>query len=414
MAAVAGSKGRIRPTASGHISKRFVDQASIAADVLNGELSSHRAASFLLERSGLREVGVDTNMVCNLRCTYCYLNDREEQKGTLDLGVAANFLESCLASGAKLIAFIGKEPLADGRALTLARQLKSIPHGERFRTGMVTNGTLIKRQLAQLSEANLDYLDVSLDGFSEQNDVVRGEGAFDAAIAGLRAASNANVANDLAVTSVLHMQSQARYVEFATEMFDLGVTTCFSSPVLNFATSNTRGVLPLALQMDAVVRHYERLTAWASKQNLTMAEERQVLIDLPYRYSWMMLSEGRIEAKDVFQDAYEAHFWQPDSAIPVFVKLNFLPQSYWRAFRMTHDGRLLLNMDLAAHRDYRAVSDPLNDPSRAWWSGGRAGEAKAVLTGFFDQILGALGRSAPECDRELDGQFRAMRPLVAA
>jgi uncharacterized Fe-S cluster-containing radical SAM superfamily protein len=414
MAAVAGSKGRIRLTAPARSSARFVDQASIAADVLGEKLSSRRAASFLLERSGLREVGVDTNMVCNLKCTYCYLNDREEEKGTLDLGVSGDFLETCVSSGAKLIAFIGKEPLADKRALTIARHLKTLPLGKKFRTGMVTNGTLIKRRLAQLSEANLDYLDVSLDGFSEQNDFVRGEGAFDAAIQGLRAASNANVASDLAVTSVLHMQSQTRYVEFASEMFDIGVTTCFSSPVLNFATSNTRGVLPLALHMDAVVRHYERLAGWASKQNLTMVDGRQILVDLPYRYSWMMLSEGRIEAKDVFQDAYEAHYWQPDSAIPVFVKLNFLPQSYWRAFRMTHDGRLLLNMDLAAHRDYRAVSDQLDDGSRAWWSGGHASEAHDVLSGFFDQILGALGRSAPECDRELDGQFRAMRPLVAA
>lgn len=414
MAAVAGSKGRIRLNAPTSSSTRFVDQASIAADVLAGELSSLGAASFLLERSGLREVGVDTNMVCNLQCTYCYLNDRDEEKGTLDLGLAGDFLESCLDSGAKLIAFIGKEPLADERALTIARNLKKLQLGKQFRTGMVTNGTLIERRLARLSEANLDYLDVSLDGFSEQNDLVRGVGAFDAAIQGLRAASKANVASDLAVTSVLHMQSQTRYIEFASEMFDLGVTTCFSSPVLNFATSNTQGVLPLALHMDAVVRHYERLAAWASKQNLTLADGRQILVDLPYRYSWMMLSEGRIEAKDVFQDAYEAHYWQPDRAIPVFVKLNFLPQSYWRAFRMTHDGRLLLNMDLAAHRNYRAVSDQLDDRSRAWWSDGHASEAHDVLAGFFDQILGALGRSAPECDRELDGQFRAMRPLVAA
>jgi organic radical activating enzyme len=409
MAAVAGSKGRIGSLLLSDKSPYFLDQALLVREFSRGHLSSDEAARKLLAKSRLREIGVDTNMVCNLKCSYCYLNDREEQKGTADLNKVADFLIDGIGFGAKLIAFIGKEPLADNRALTIAERLNEQHNRNKFRVGMVTNGTKIHQRIERLKEVRLDYLDVSIDGAKPHNDAVRGGGAFEQALSGLRMAAQANIASDIAVTSVLHAKSVTDYHEFIEKMFEVGVTTCFSSPVLNFATTNQNEVDGLALSPERVMGHIEGLITWAARNRVSTGTEKQLLVDLPYRYSWRFLADGIFEAGDVVQDCYEAHYWQPDAGVPVYVKLNFVPQSYWRAFRLTHDGECLYNMDLAAHRNYQLVSDSMSSTDRAWWQGGRAAEDQGVLANFFVGMLSNQRSRGRSFDREIDGQLAFQR-----
>jgi len=116
-------------------------------------------------------------MVCNLKCRYCYLDDRPVRKGEIDADTWMEILTPLAEDDCKLFAFIGKEPLLDETAVEVLHRLNALRKtGLRFRTGMVTNGTQLHRHTDRLLAANLSYLDVSLDGLPEVNDHWRGEG----------------------------------------------------------------------------------------------------------------------------------------------------------------------------------------------------------------------------------------------
>ena len=119
MAAVAGSKGKVAASReTGTIKTPQPSfQASLAHRLIFGEITAENALEEMMPQSRLREVGIDTNMICNLRCRYCYLDDRPVRKGEIDAGMWMEILTPLAENGCKLFAFIGKEPLLDETAV---------------------------------------------------------------------------------------------------------------------------------------------------------------------------------------------------------------------------------------------------------------------------------------------------------
>jgi pyruvate-formate lyase-activating enzyme len=353
MAAVAGSKGHIAVCSNGNtnFSPRPSFQARVALHVLDGVLTPEEGAEEILARTKLREVGIDTNMVCNLRCKYCYLDDRLEEQGKLTADEWLQRLAPLAINGCKLFAFIGKEPLTDDTAITVLEGLNKL-RGEdlNFRTGMVTNGTLLSRYLDRLLETDISYLDISLDGLPSVNDTWRGEGTGERVLKNLKLILSRGPQCDLFVTSVLHQGNFEHIVEFASALFDMGLKGFFTSPILKFTRNDQIehwAIKPSDLEktIDALLSLIDRLPKPSG---------HQVIIDLPYRYAWWLLAHGRIATDRIFEDTYEAPYSQPDATLPLFLKMNFLSLSYWRALRITHDGIPIENLDLAAHPSYRA------------------------------------------------------------
>lgn len=402
MAAVAGSKGRI------HLADDLTPipsfQAELAGNLLAGKTTVSEVARLLLDHARLREVGIDTNMICNLSCKYCYLDDRDESKGRIDPKAWASYIEPLVGAGCKLVAFIGKEPLGDTIALDTIGRLNRLPTRQSFRVGMVTNGTFIDRRIDQLADARLDYLDVSLDAVGAVNDELRGEGVFQRVSKNLKLYLATAPAHDFSVTSVLHKGSAERYVEFVDFLFSLGMKTAFGSPILKFTEKDP--VSRFALNVGELRSLLEQLSAYLSSISLTVRADRQIIIDLPYKYSWALLQSAGFDWKDINQDTYEAHYWRPDSALPLYIKFNFFPMSYWRAIRVTHDGRVLENMDLAAHRLYRQESRPCSDTDNRWYFGRQSLYHHEFLRDFVDQHARVTGHTLGVYDREVAAQLR--------
>jgi hypothetical protein len=401
MAAVAGSKGRISPTSA----PRTGHQVPLLPGLLDGRIAPSTAALSLLGRAKVREVGIDTNMICNLACRYCYLSDRAEAQGEVALPELLARLSFLASTGAKLFAFIGKEPLADGRAVALLGDLdrRRKATGRAFRTGMVTNGTLIGRWLDDLVEADLSYLDISLDGLTDWENRLRGRAVSQRIRGGVDAVVRSALRPRLATATVLSEASLQSYPLFVEAMLDEGVPTCFASPVLRFAMSNE--VSDIAVGLEATMRLYDRLAQVAAARG----GDCQVILDLPYRYTWALLRSGRVRVSEVREDEYEALYWD-EGGSGAYLKLNPFPYSYWRALRITHDGRVILNMDLAAHSRYAATALDLEDVNESL-----LGAMRRAGPIFLEDFIGrhAVPTATELHERDLAGQSARAERIAA-
>jgi len=409
MAAVAGSKGRVAANCGTQLEQLQPSfQASIASRLLANEITPQEAVSEMMPYSRLREVGIDTNMICNLRCRYCYLDDRPVRKGEVSIDEWTDILTPLAENGCKLFAFIGKEPLLDETAVGVLHRLNDLrKNGHNFRTGMVTNGTQLHRHTDSLLEANLSYLDVSLDGLPEVNDAWRGQGVSQTVLHNVAAYLKHKPKHDMFVSCVMHSGNAAHISDFAAHLFDMGLPGFFTSPVLKF--TRNENIEDWAISPSQLANAIENLLKFAEVSGL--GKENQIVIDLPYRYTWHLLATGRVKSREVFEDCYEVPFWQPDASLPVFVKMNVLSYSFWKAVRITHDGTVIENLDLAAHEDYGTGAQKA-DTSGIWSRSFPTADAHAFHSRFFTEHIRAVKRESYLYDRALPTQVEFQKTLT--
>lgn len=101
---------------------------------------------------------------CNLRCLYCM---PEGGVGSLAHGELLNFEEILrvvrlmVGLGVHTVRLTGGEPMARRGCLELARMIKAIPGVDRL--AMTTNGLLLKGRMAEVRDAGIDDLNISID-----------------------------------------------------------------------------------------------------------------------------------------------------------------------------------------------------------------------------------------------------------
>jgi len=101
---------------------------------------------------------------CNLRCTYCMPEAGIELKSHADI-LTYEKIVRIVAAAAKMgihkVRLTGGEPLVRKNISFLVHELKGIPGISEV--SMTSNGTLLDRQAAELKQAGLDRLNISLD-----------------------------------------------------------------------------------------------------------------------------------------------------------------------------------------------------------------------------------------------------------
>lgn len=121
---------------------------------------------------------------CNLRCIHCY---QEEYNGHME----REDLFECLDKFCSFIKKTGYEPrinLTGGEPLSHPDffDLCSEIRKRKINFSVLTNGTLIDEETAKrLKKLGPVFVQVSLDGIKKSHDLVRGEGNFDKALAGI-------------------------------------------------------------------------------------------------------------------------------------------------------------------------------------------------------------------------------------
>jgi len=165
-----------------------------ASDPLRYERHSAKLPSHLLQFSEDKKPVVVWNVGqrCNLKCVHCYSQSQDRKySGELSTEEGRALIDDLARFGSPVILFSGGEPLLRKDILSLAH----LATEKGMRAVISTNGTLITRKMAgELKRIGLSYVGVSLDGMRETNDRFRGvEGAFDAALKGIRNCQEAGI-----------------------------------------------------------------------------------------------------------------------------------------------------------------------------------------------------------------------------
>jgi radical SAM protein with 4Fe4S-binding SPASM domain len=136
---------------------------------------------------------------CNLHCGHCYADAHDrDHAGELSYQEGRQLLEDLAAFEVPTVLFSGGEPLTRPDLLDLAAVARDLG----MRTVLSTNGTRIDAVVAQeLAAAGFSYIGISIDGIGALNDKIRGsKGAFEDALAGIRAARSAGLRTGIRFT----------------------------------------------------------------------------------------------------------------------------------------------------------------------------------------------------------------------
>jgi radical SAM protein with 4Fe4S-binding SPASM domain len=124
----------------------------------------------------LRTVHLNLTAKCNLKCTYCYADERGSSQNPLQIADYLSIMDSVnnLCKNAEIV-LTGGEPLLARPALDVATYAKRSGN----QVHILTNGTLIDKNNASRIAEISDLTKVSLDGSTaEINDALRGKGSF--------------------------------------------------------------------------------------------------------------------------------------------------------------------------------------------------------------------------------------------
>lgn len=137
---------------------------------------------------------------CNLRCKHCYSNSGATSETELNTKEALGVVDQLADYGVTALAFSGGEPLAREDFFKVASHAAK----RGLYVSLATNGTMLtKENVRKLKQAQVNYVEVSIDGATAQtHDSFRGvTGAFEKAVAGLKNCVEANLCACIATTA---------------------------------------------------------------------------------------------------------------------------------------------------------------------------------------------------------------------
>lgn len=135
---------------------------------------------------------------CNLACLHCYSDSHAQRYDQLSGDEGRAMIDDIARMGSPAMLFSGGEPLVRDDVLDLMMHARTAG----LNVTLSTNGTLIDDAVAmELAGIGVRYVGISLDGIGAVHDHFRGRiGAFDKAIAGIRALKRAGVRVGVRIT----------------------------------------------------------------------------------------------------------------------------------------------------------------------------------------------------------------------
>jgi MoaA/NifB/PqqE/SkfB family radical SAM enzyme/glycosyltransferase involved in cell wall biosynthesis len=147
------------------------DEGSISYDVQEEDILRHVPTEIAFTKP--RTMILLLNKRCNLKCDFCDLWHFTDLMPYED---ALTVLSRAPAAGVRTVVITGGEPFVHPRIYDLIEAGKALGLG----INITTNGTLLADHVERLVASRVDSLSISLDGFGQTHDRLRGaEGTYD-------------------------------------------------------------------------------------------------------------------------------------------------------------------------------------------------------------------------------------------
>jgi radical SAM protein with 4Fe4S-binding SPASM domain len=216
-------------------------------------------------------IGWELTLACNLRCRHCGSSAGLPRDKELTLEQALDICDQFPALLVQEVDFTGGEPLLYPDWFQLAIYLKKLG----IKTKILSNGLVLDATIvAQLKEAGISSVGVSLDGLESTHDYIRGRtGAFRGALSGMGKVIDAGI--PLCVITTVNSQNAQELSELLDLLISLKVSRWQIQPIAPLGRS--RDDLKLCLTEQAYMRvgtflHSSRPTAEKSGLNIGPAD----------------------------------------------------------------------------------------------------------------------------------------------
>jgi MoaA/NifB/PqqE/SkfB family radical SAM enzyme len=191
---------------------------------------------------------------CNLRCKYCFIVDETLGKEVLnaeyDKKELFEIIDEFYTLGTRMIFMLGGEPLMHPDIGAIIDYIVN----KGIYLHVITNGTLIEKRIEEIKRAHV--LCVSLDGLGEVNDIMRGKGCYERAVAGIKAGVKAGIPTR--IHAVLTRRNLHKIPELA------GLSKELRAP-LSISPPNYLGVTDI---VDLQISQSEYKTFWSQYLDL--------------------------------------------------------------------------------------------------------------------------------------------------
>jgi radical SAM protein with 4Fe4S-binding SPASM domain len=125
----------------------------------------------------LRYLELNITDRCNLQCSHCYLE--ASRRGDMRLVLLTKVMEDFARINGLRLLVTGGEPLLHEEFWQVNERVREYP----FRSVLLSNGTIITKEVAK--KLKFHEVQVSLDGWRESHDRLRGEGNFKRTLRGI-------------------------------------------------------------------------------------------------------------------------------------------------------------------------------------------------------------------------------------
>ncbi|GEM_PF-4444113 len=291
-------------------------------------------------------VSILLNDFCNLRCKTCYLESMLE-KNPLDREEWRKVFHSLFRDlQPQALTFVGKEVFAEEESANIlfdAIEIRDKIQGSYRITevGVITNGTLIHKYRDKLERISLDWMDISIDGPKEFNDLIRGKGAYSLLERNLGWVSRL-FADKLWVVPTLCNANASSMVTMMEELnskygvanFSLGLYKNRASAPDLFNVNREEVMRFVCNLQKANVKTPIKVIFGYSVDDI---EEYLPIFDVPESHG-ETITEKKI---------------QLENGIEMVVQRNNKHVGLWRAIRVSSEGYWLAAEDLVDHRKYK-------------------------------------------------------------
>lgn len=212
---------------------------------------------------------------CNSCCEYCFENKNLVMEDKIDINNTVNYILNKMNEGfSELeIHYFGGEPLIKYKDILEINNMLKLS-GVKFRTNVITNGTLLTRKMVlSLLENNIRNYQITIDGTKELHNKRRplknGESSFDMII------QNLNSIIDLSVSINIRINVDSENVESLPEIYNSlpdsiknsGMNSIYVSPVVGVMDKNFKNTMETRYKV--IAKCYE------------LIDEHKLNIDIP-------------------------------------------------------------------------------------------------------------------------------------